>query len=97
MEDRMFGVRIMSDGEVADVKMFETLSAARELFQKGWAQTYDGYFDSIAIFDVVDTSDVREAALAIRNGDKNQAFLVDMRESRDITIAKLAKKITVGL
>lgn len=93
----MFGVRIMSDGEVAAVKMFETLSAAQELFRQGWAQTYDGYFDSIAIFDVVDTSDVREADAAIRNGDKDRIVLVELQESQDISIAKLAKKITITL
>lgn len=92
----MFGVRIMSDGEVADLKMFETLSAAQELFWQRWEQTYDGYSDSIAIFDVVDTSDVREAASAIRNGEKDRLVLVDMQESLDLLIAKLAEKITIA-
>lgn len=93
----MFGVRIMSDGEETDLKIFETLSAAQQKFQQGWVQAYDGYTDSIAIFDVVDASDVREAASAIRNGDKDRVFLVDMQESLDLTIAKLAKKITITL
>jgi hypothetical protein len=97
MEDRMFGVRIMSDGEVTVLKMFETLSAAQELFWQCWEQTYDGYSDSIAIFDVVDTSDVREAASTIRNGDKDRLVLVDMQESLHLIIAKLAKKIAITL
>jgi len=71
-EDRMFGVRVMIDGQVADLKMFETLPAAQERFQQGWAQAYDGYFDSIAIFNVLEATDVRDADVAIRNGDKSR-------------------------
>ncbi len=93
----MFGVRIMSDGEVVSLKIFKTLSAAKERFQQGRALAYDGYFDSIAIFNVADTNDVREAASAIRNGDKDRIGLVDLQESRGLTIAKLAKKITITL
>ena len=91
----MFGVRIMSDGEEADLKIFVTLPAAKERFQQHWTHVYDGYFDSMAIFNVADTNDVREAASAIRNGDKDRIDLVDLQESRDITIARLAKKITI--
>ena len=97
MEKRMFGVRIMSDGEVTDLMIFETLSAAEERFQQDWAHVYDGYFDSIAIFNVADTNDVREAASAIRNGDKDRIVRVDLQVSRELTIAKLAKKITIAL
>ncbi len=93
----MFGVRVMIDGQVADLKMFETLPAAQERFQQGWAQAYDGYFDSIAIFNVPDAKDVRDADSAIRNGDSGQIILVELRESFDTTIAKLAKKITIRL
>lgn len=93
----MFGVRIMSDGEVAELKIFGILAAAKEQFQRCRDQICDGYFDSIAIFNVVDTNDVREAASAIRNGNKDRIVLVDLQESWDLKIAKLAKKITITL
>lgn len=93
----MYGVRIMNDGQVVDLKIFESLPAARERYEQGWSQAYDGYFDSIAIFDVPDATDVRDAASAIRSGDGDRAILVELRESFDATIAKIAKKIEIKL
>lgn len=93
----MYGVRVMIDGQVADLRIFETLPAAKERFEQGWAQAYDGYFDSIAIFNVPEAKDVPDAASAIRNGEKDRIQLVAIEESQDLAIAKLAKKITVNL
>jgi hypothetical protein len=97
MEAHMYGVRIMIDGQIADVRIFGTLSAAQERFEQGWAETYDGFFDNIAIFSVRDAKDVRDAASAIRNGMKDRIELVAIQESQDIAIARLAKKIEVNL
>ncbi|MDP8993405.1 MAG: hypothetical protein M3N07_00230 [Pseudomonadota bacterium] len=93
----MYGVRVMIDGQVADLEIFEGLPAARERFEQGWSQAYEGYFDSIAIFDVPDATDVRDAAAAIRSGDDDRIILVDLRESFDTVIEKIAKKIEIEI
>ncbi len=93
----MYGVRIMIDGEVADLKIFGTLTAAQERFERGSMQAFEGHFDSIAIYDVPDAKDVRDAASAIRNVEKERIELVELQESQDIAISKLARKITVTL
>lgn len=93
----MYGVRVMLDGQVASLKIFESLPSARERYEQGWSQAYEGYFDSIAIFQVPDATDVREADSAIRSGDGDRIVLVELRESFDTTIAKIAKKVEFKL
>lgn len=93
----MYGVRIMIDGEIADLKIFEGLPHAQARFRQGRAQAYDGEFDSIALFRVLGAPDVREAAEAIRSGDRDHVELLDMQESREAMIAKVAKQIRIEL
>ncbi|WP_260581176.1 hypothetical protein [Sphingopyxis sp. PET50] len=86
----------MVDGKV-DIKIFESLTAAQARLNQGRHQTYDGEFDSIAIFRVSGAKSVREAADAIRAADASKIELVDIQESFDATIAKLATKIEIDL
>jgi hypothetical protein len=97
MEARMYGVRIMVDGEIADLKIFEALADAQARFRQGWAQAYDGEFDSIAIFSVPETKNVRDADAAIRTGERGRIELLDMQESKDIIISKLSTQIRIEL
>lgn len=93
----MYGVRVMIDGQITDLKIFEGLPAARERYDQGWSLAYDGHFDSIAIFDVPDAADVRDADAAIRSGDEDRIILVELRESFDTVIEKIAKKIEIEI
>jgi hypothetical protein len=90
----MYGVRVMLDGQIISLEIFKSLPSARECYEQGRSHAYDGHFDSIAIFQVPDATDARDADSAIRSGD-----LVPMeeRESYDITIAKIAKKVEFKL
>jgi hypothetical protein len=97
MEARMYGVRIIVDGEIADLKVFDALPGAQERFRLGWAQAYDGEFDSIAIFNVPEAQGVREAAEAIRSGDKQRIELIDIQESQAIMLSRLAKQIRIEI
>ncbi len=92
----MYGVRIIVDDKI-DIKIFETPSLAQERFRQGWAQAYDGEFDSIALFLVKNANDVRDAAEAIRFGEKERIELLDIQESRDKIFAKLTQKIRIEL
>ena len=89
----MYAVRIMVDGKIVDLKIFETLPDAQLRFRCGWAQAYDGDFDSIAIFRISDALNVRDAAVAVRSGDLARVELVDIQESREISISKLDIRI----
>lgn len=93
----MYGVRIIIDGEIADIKVFEALPHAQARFRQGWAQAYDGEFDSIAVFNVLGVESVHDAAAAIKSGDKNLVELLDIQESKDILISRLAKQIRIEI
>lgn len=96
-EQPVFVVRIIADPERPDYRAFEGLLGARERFEQGWHQTNDGEFDSIAIFEVLDVTDPRAAIRAVEAGDQALVRLVDFRESRDIRIERLAKKLEFKL
>ena len=93
----MYGVRVIIDGQVADLKIFDGLPAARERYEQGWSKAYEGYFDSIAIFDVPDARHARDADAAIRSGDEDRVILVELRDSFDNVIEKIAKKIEIEI
>jgi len=93
----MYVVRIMVDGSAIDHKAFSSLASARERFVRGWIQTHNGEFDSMAIFEVPGTDDVRKAVQAVKDGDKDMVRLIDLQESQDIWIAKIAPTLEIDL
>ena len=93
----MYVVRIIPDiGDGMDTKAFERLPDAMNRFQQGWAQTDEGEFRSIAVFDVPGVMDVRAACDAVRRADAS-IRLVEIKESYDAEIKKLLPKLDFDL
>lgn len=93
----MFVVRIIADADRSDFKVFDHLDGAQQRFDQGWLQTHEGEFDSIAIFEVSGATSPSDAVHAVKQGDKDRARLVNLHESSDIRLARLAPKIRIEL
>lgn len=90
-------VRIIADADRSDFKVFDSLGGAQQRFDEAWSQTQEGKFDSIAVYQVSDVAGPREAVEAVKLGDKDRARLLNLHESADIRLARLAPNIRIEL
>jgi hypothetical protein len=93
-ERPLFVVRVVTP-EKSVFKAFSRLPDAKAYFYRGWLQTDDGEFDSIAVFEAVGTDNAREAVDAVKRADPAHLRLLELKEPAEIEMKKALGKLNL--
>jgi len=76
----MFVVQIVIDDETTDLKAFEQKRDAEHRFMGVYRQVVEDEYQSVAIFEVSNAANAREAVHAVKNVDKKAVQLLKLKE-----------------